>query len=108
MFTRGQSTPPKKWGDEAEWRRPRNELGAPVSRTTRGCVECRFQSFAFYSTAFPCNKVERFPASTSIQDTNEPSSDRLIEEGRPLYAVPLLFFGERIVPLPPELGFFVT
>ena len=28
--------------------------------------------------------VERFPALAAIQDTIEPSSDRLIEEGRPL------------------------
>jgi hypothetical protein len=29
-------------------------------------------------------KVERSPKLTAIQDTNEPSSDRFIEEGRPL------------------------
>ncbi len=28
-------------------------------------------------------KLERFPARVVIQDTDEPSSDRLIQEGRP-------------------------
>jgi hypothetical protein len=31
----------------------------------------------------PAKKVERFPARMAIQDTDEPSSDRLIQEGRP-------------------------
>lgn len=40
---------------------------------------------AFPSTASPLQKkVERFPARTAIQDTDELSSDGLIEEGRPL------------------------
>jgi hypothetical protein len=30
------------------------------------------------------NKLERFPVWASIQDTDGPSSDRLITEGRPL------------------------
>ena len=32
---------------------------------------------------YPVKKVERFPAWMAIQDTDEPSSDRLIQEGRP-------------------------
>jgi hypothetical protein len=31
---------------------------------------------------YPSKKVERFPAWKAIQDTDEPSSDRLIQEGR--------------------------
>jgi hypothetical protein len=38
----------------------------------------------FFFDSLLSKKVERFPAWTTIQDTNEPSSDRLIEEGRPL------------------------
>jgi hypothetical protein len=32
---------------------------------------------------YPAKKMERFPARMAIQDTDEPSSDRLIQEGRP-------------------------
>src|ERR1700680_1645230 len=49
-------------------------------------------SFAFFSTALPWEKMEPFLDRRAIQDTNESSSDRLIKEGRPLCATPLLFF----------------
>lgn len=41
---------------------------------------------------YPTKKVERFPAWMAIQDTDEPSSDRLIQEGRPLMRRLSFFF----------------
>ena len=37
----------------------------------------------FFCGVYPTKKVERFLAWMGIQDTDEPSSDRLIQEGRP-------------------------
>jgi hypothetical protein len=37
----------------------------------------------FFPGVYPTKKVERFPARMAIQNTDEPSSDRLIQEGRP-------------------------
>ena len=43
-------------------------------------------------------KLERMPASGSIQDTDEPSSDRLIQEGRSHMRRPSFYFHLGFVP----------
>jgi hypothetical protein len=45
----------------------------------------------FFYWIIPSKKMERFPVGAAIQDTDEPSSDRLIEEGRPLLRRPSFF-----------------
>lgn len=47
----------------------------------------------FFCGVYPIKKVERFHAWMGIQDTDEPSSDRLIQEGRP-HMRPLSFFSD--------------
>lgn len=59
-------------------------MGAPVWRgkPPRTGAHTSFLRFFFFSI-YPTKKVERFPVCAAIQDTDEPSSDRLIQEGRP-------------------------
>ena len=60
-------------------------------------IRVRVPSFRFFFCGvYPTKKVERFPARMAIQDTDEPSSDRLIQEGRPHMRRLSFFFQFRI------------
>lgn len=66
------------------------------------CVIFRF----FFCGVYPTKKVERFPARMAIQDTDEPSSDRLIQEGRPHMRRLSYFFRFRDSAPPAKVGGF--
>jgi hypothetical protein len=61
-------------------------------------LRAAINAFAF---SFPLTRkknLERFPAHAAIQDTDEPSSDRLIEERRPLFSAASLIFSGNVAP----------
>jgi hypothetical protein len=58
----------------------------------------------FFCGIHPAKKVERFPARMAIQDTDEPSSDRLIQEGRPHMRRLSYFFRFRDSAPPAKFG----
>jgi hypothetical protein len=58
----------------------------------------------FFCGVYPTKKVERFSAWVAIQDTDEPSSDRLIQEGRPHMRRLSFFFRSGDFTPPAKLG----
>lgn len=74
---------------------PESEAG--LAWKTHGRISVRVSFFRFFFCAIhPTKKVERFLACMGIQDTDEPSSDRLIQEGRPHTRRPSFFFDSGI------------
>ncbi len=75
---------PQKWGDVAGRRQRRTKFGGISSNLDLPVIVRASFCSLFLLRHSPTKKVERSPARTVIQDTNGPSSDRFIEEGRAL------------------------